>query len=235
MENSANRLLDSVIRASCLDQNHSEDGEISTKVLVDYSMERRRKQKMLCSQLQVLRFLLEFLEKADTASWEETSPEILKKELQVLQDLVVKKGKCLDLCQTRIHDLEEEIRRLEEFVDTWIQAVLWDSTFCSLLRTLQGVCLVSVGESELILDLVVDQMPETPTMRLNMCWTSQGSLHVKTDESVPVPPQELLTDSESYLLYVILEVQCWYHSQARVLRELDLQLTGTLQSEPWGF
>ncbi|CAH2318191.1 ZW10 interactor-like [Pelobates cultripes] len=37
---------------------------------------------MLCSQLQVLRFLLEFLEKADTASWEETSPEILNREVK---------------------------------------------------------------------------------------------------------------------------------------------------------
>ncbi|KAM4696000.1 outer kinetochore KNL1 complex subunit ZWINT [Rhinophrynus dorsalis] len=84
MEQTAARLLETLSSIQCLDERNREegDGEAPAKILVDYSMERLRKQKMLCGQLQVLRLMLEFLQQADTASWDETSPKILSLEVE---------------------------------------------------------------------------------------------------------------------------------------------------------
>ncbi|KAM8934379.1 outer kinetochore KNL1 complex subunit ZWINT [Pelodytes ibericus] len=271
-------LLDTLESASPLgSQNHREDGEVPAKVLVDYSMERRRKQRMLCGQLQVLRFLLEFLEQADTANWEETSPEILSQEAeevkrhwkamkseyqdkvkeiedliprllqkqqllhqkrnlledslqhyrgqrvqewQSLQDLVLKQGHLVQQCQIQIHRLEDEVERLEETAESWIQTVRRDSAFSTLLRTLQGVTLVSFGIQELVLDLNVDE--QTSPLRLTLRWTAEGEVCVEADGAVPVLPQELLTGSKSQTANIILELQSWYRSQTRLLKELGV-------------
>ncbi|XP_077140238.1 outer kinetochore KNL1 complex subunit ZWINT isoform X1 [Ranitomeya variabilis] len=113
MAEAAQRLLDSLGNSLCLDVHHKEegDGEIPAKVLVDYSMERRRKQKMLCSQLQVLRFLLELLQEADTANWEEMSPELLNKEVEEVK----KQWKSLrSEYQEKVNEVEELIPQLLE-------------------------------------------------------------------------------------------------------------------------
>ncbi|KAM4019457.1 LOW QUALITY PROTEIN: outer kinetochore KNL1 complex subunit ZWINT [Anomaloglossus baeobatrachus] len=113
MAETAQRLLDSLWNNPCLDVRRKEegDGEIPAKVLVDYSMERRRKQKMLCSQLQVLRFLLELLQEADTANWEEMSPELLNKEVEEVKQ----KWKALRCeYQEKVTEVEEVIPQLLE-------------------------------------------------------------------------------------------------------------------------
>ncbi|XP_071981128.1 outer kinetochore KNL1 complex subunit ZWINT isoform X2 [Engystomops pustulosus] len=112
MAEAAQRLLDSISNLPCLDVQHKEgDGGIPAKILVDYSMERRRKQKMLCSQLQVLQLLLGFLQEADTANWEETSPELLSQEVEEMK----KKWKSLKSeYKKTVTEVEELIPQLLE-------------------------------------------------------------------------------------------------------------------------
>ncbi|KAG9464572.1 hypothetical protein GDO78_019721 [Eleutherodactylus coqui] len=74
-------------------------------------MERRRKQKMLRSQLQVLRFLLEFLQEADSASWEETSPETLNQEVE---EVKMKWKSLKSEYQEKVMEVEELIPQLLE-------------------------------------------------------------------------------------------------------------------------
>ncbi|XP_069842424.1 ZW10 interactor isoform X2 [Dendropsophus ebraccatus] len=77
-------------------------------------MGRRRKQKMLGSQLQVLRFLLEFLQEADTASWDETRPELLNQEVEEVK----KKWKALKSeYQEKVNEVEEMIPQLLEKIE----------------------------------------------------------------------------------------------------------------------
>ncbi|XP_053330241.1 uncharacterized protein LOC128504037 isoform X2 [Spea bombifrons] len=282
METAATRLLDAVTGALAVDEAHREDGDgdVSARVLVDSCKAHCRKQKMLCGQLQVLHFLLEFLEEADTANWDEAAPEILshkleevkrhwkllkaqyqekvrevegiipqlvdrqqllrekqklleeslqryqrqkeetnsvlqkrtEQEAERLQDFAQRQRQVVQKCAIQIHQLEEEVKRLEESASSWVQTV------SRLLTALQGFSVVSVEENTLVLD--VDETTDVP-LRLTLRWSPQGGLQVETDGLVPAPPCELLAGSVSHVKSVILELQAWYRSQGHVLRELS--------------
>ncbi|XP_075438365.1 outer kinetochore KNL1 complex subunit ZWINT isoform X2 [Ascaphus truei] len=123
----ARRLLDTLHGAPSLEERPRKegDGEAPDKVLVDYSMDCRRKQKMMCGQLQVLRLLLEFLLHADHASWEEDSLETLSlKEEEVkrswkmlkaeYQEKVTETERLLPQLIQRLQRLHNKRRELEE-------------------------------------------------------------------------------------------------------------------------
>ncbi|XP_040298761.1 ZW10 interactor isoform X1 [Bufo bufo] len=286
MAEGAQRLLDSLPNRPCLDVRRKEegDGEIPAKVLVDYSMERRRKQKMLCSQLQVLRFLLEFIKEADIVNWEETNPELLNQEVeevkqkwkslksqyqekvneveeiipqllekiqlvhekktqleetlqryhtqkliaeekakerqQHLQDVFQKQQLVVQKCQVQIEQLKDELQKLEQSVDCWIQTVSRDSTFVGILHAQQVVSLVSIGEKELALDLNVSEKTQIAPLRVNLHWTSEEEFQVETEDPVLRLPPELQRGATTHITPVILELQCWYQSHARLLVEL---------------
>ncbi|XP_063792087.1 ZW10 interactor [Pseudophryne corroboree] len=286
MAETAERLLDSLSNISWLDVRQKADGdaEVPAKVLVDYSVERSKKQKMLCGQLQVLRFMLEFLRDADSVSWEDTIPELLSREveevkekwkalkceyqekvtdvvdvlpqlldriqllqekrrqleqslqryqsqkevaemkakekLQHLQEVVEKQRLVVEKCQGQILELKEELQRLEQSADSWIQAVSRDSTHLGLLRSLSGVSLVSIGGKELVLDVSADEKTEIPPLRVTLHGTAEGKFQVETDSSVPSLPADLQHVSSSHITPVILELQSWYRSNTRLLKEL---------------
>ncbi|XP_053552040.1 ZW10 interactor [Bombina bombina] len=289
MEEVAQSLLGTLQQS--LDERPKEEGdEVPAKILVDYYMERRRKQKMLCGQLRLLCFLLDFLQVTDPASWgeEETSPEMLSleaeeekgkwkmlkaeylnkvqevegilplllKKLQSLQEkkqilentlqhyqsqkaaaevrikkqaeeelirlqgVVERQQQVVEKCRAHSHQLEEELKRLEHSVSKWVQTVSRDSELSNLLQTLQGISIVSVGHNELVLDMHADQNKVIPPLRVTLRWTSEGSLQVESDDSVPGIPQNLLDGTLSQMRPIILELQSWYRSQARLLQEL---------------
>ncbi|XP_018084814.1 uncharacterized protein LOC108698093 isoform X1 [Xenopus laevis] len=288
MAEAAGRLLEALPRVLCVDGRHREDSDGEAKVLLDYSMERRRKQKMLCGQLQVLRFLLEFLQQADTANWEETSaksasqeveemkgkwkrlkaeyeekvkeveemlPMLLqrlellhgkreaieeivrryeqkkaavealqesqmKEKVQKLQGAVQNQQVNVQKGHVHIQQLQGTLEKLEQSLDGWIQTVSRDSQLCHLLQTLHGVSVVSIGDSELTLDLSVDEKSETLPLQVTLRWTPSGDLCIESASSVPSLPQDLLDGSVSHLTPVILELQCWYRSQAQLLKEI---------------
>ncbi|XP_056394835.1 ZW10 interactor-like [Hyla sarda] len=299
MEGNAQRLLDSLSNTPYLDVRRKEegDGEIPANVLVEYSMGRRRKQKMLGSQLQVLRFLLEFLQEADTANWEDTSPEILNQEVeevkkkwkslkceyqekvveveetiplllekiqlihdkkteleealhryqaqkviaeekakerqQHLQEVFQKQQLVVQKCQIQIEQLKGEIQKLEQSVECWIQAVHSDSTLAGLLNNLEGVTLVSAEEKELVLDLNVCKETEISPLRVTLHWTSEEEIKVETEDPMPRLPTELQCGATSHIIPIILELQSWYQSHARLLKEMkDLQERFTIDWLP---
>ncbi|XP_073496520.1 outer kinetochore KNL1 complex subunit ZWINT isoform X2 [Phyllobates terribilis] len=271
-------LLDSLRNSPCLDVRHKEegDGEIPAKVLVDYSMERRRKQKMLCSQLQVLRFLLELLQEEDTANWEEMSPELLNKEveevkkkwkslrseyqekvneveelipqllekiqliqerktqleeameryqaqakerLQHLQEVFQEQQLVVQKCQVQMEQLKDEVQTLEQSVDRWIRTVNRDSKLAGLL-SMHGVSLLAVGENELLLDLHIIGKTEMPPLRVNLHLSSEGEFQLAPEDAKLTLPPELQRGATSHIVPIILELQCWYRSHARLLKEL---------------
>ncbi|XP_018413492.1 PREDICTED: ZW10 interactor [Nanorana parkeri] len=112
MAEEAQRILDSIANKPYLNLNQKEEGyEVPAKFLVHYSMERCRKQKLLCSQLRILRFLLEFLQEASTVSWEDTNPELLSQE----EEKVRQKWKGLKLeYQNKVEEVEELLPHLLE-------------------------------------------------------------------------------------------------------------------------
>ncbi|XP_075041677.1 outer kinetochore KNL1 complex subunit ZWINT isoform X2 [Mixophyes fleayi] len=239
---------------------------------------------MMCGQLQVLRFMLEFLQEADSAGWEETNPKLLnidaeevkqkwkalkyeyrekvkdveeaipqlleriqlvhekrtqleeslqryqsqkavtdnktKDKQQHLQEVSQKQQLVVEKCQSQIQQLKEELQKLEQSADSWIEAVGRDSTHVGLLTTLPGLSVVCVGEQELVLDVMADEKMEIPPLRVTLRWTSEERFQVETDGSVPGLPMDLQQGATSRIPSVLLELQCWYRSNGRLLSEL---------------
>ncbi|KAM9324265.1 outer kinetochore KNL1 complex subunit ZWINT [Gastrophryne carolinensis] len=278
----ADKCLDSIAKNPHLNppQRDDGDGEVPAKFLVHYSMERRKKQKMLCSQLQVLRLLIEFLQEASTANWEESNLESLSKEVasvrqkwkalkseyqnkvqeveknlpqllekiqllqdkkmqleeclqrylsqravkekqaqQELQEVIQKQQQVLQKCQDQIKLLKSEVGRLEQSAESWIQTVNRDSSLVSLLESLQGMSLVSVGEKELVLDISTGHSDVMP-LRVNVHVTSEGRFHIEAENSMPDLPPELQCGTTNHMTAVILELACWYQSHGRLLAEM---------------
>ncbi|CAN2389197.1 hypothetical protein PRIEUP_LOCUS4529, partial [Pristimantis euphronides] len=248
-------------------------------------MERCRKQKMLRSQLQVLHFLLEFLQKADTANWEDTNQDLLNQEIEEvkkkwkslkseyqekvneieemvpqllekiqlihkkktqleeslqryrsqkaiaeekakererhLQEDFQKQQLVVQKCQDQIEQLKGEIQKLEQSADFWTQSVNRDSSLLGLLRKLQGMSLVSVDEKELVVDLNVTEMAEIPPLRVKLHWTCEEKFQVETEGCMAALPPELQHGTTSHITPTIAELQCWYRSHAKLLKELN--------------
>ncbi|XP_075116984.1 uncharacterized protein LOC142185453 [Leptodactylus fuscus] len=148
------------------------------------------------------------------------SEEKAKERQQHLQEVFQKQQLVVQKCQIQIEQLKDEIQKLEQSADCWIQTVNRDSAHVGLLSTLQGVSLVSAGEEELVLDLKVGEKTETPPLRVNLHWTSEGEFQVETEDSMPGLPPELQRGATSRITPVILGLQSWYQSHARLLKEL---------------
>ncbi|KAM5146490.1 outer kinetochore KNL1 complex subunit ZWINT [Mantella aurantiaca] len=283
MAETAQRILDSIANKPYLNLCRKEDGdEVPAKILVHFSMERCRKQKLLCSQLRILRFLLEFLQEASTVSWEETNPELLSQEeemvrqkwkglkaeyqnkvkeveellpellekiqllqekktqleeslenfqskrtikenqaKQELEETLQKQKQVVQKCEDHIQLLKVEVEKLEQSADSWIQSVNKDYSLLELLRTLQGLSLVSVEDKELVLDLYAGETTATTPLRVNVHLTSEGQFHIKTEDFMPGLPPELHHGATTDILTsVILELQCWYRNHSQLLAEM---------------
>ncbi|XP_078520261.1 outer kinetochore KNL1 complex subunit ZWINT [Lissotriton helveticus] len=86
---SAQRLLARIAPASCLESQPRDDPdmELPAKVLIEYSMTELRKLKILAQQLQVVKFLLDFVADADSVPWAENSTlEATRKEMNQVKE-----------------------------------------------------------------------------------------------------------------------------------------------------
>ncbi|XP_077332694.1 outer kinetochore KNL1 complex subunit ZWINT isoform X1 [Lithobates pipiens] len=280
MAEAAQRILDSIASKPHLNIYQKEEGdEVAAKVLVHYSKKRCKKQRILCNQLQVLRFLLEFLQEASTVSWEESNPELLNEEREMvrqkwkglkseylnkvkeveellpqllekiqllqekknqleaslqryqdkratmekqakqeLEEALQKQQQVVQKCQDHIEKLKVEVEKLEQSAESWIQSVNKDSSLLELLRTLQGMSLVSVEDKEMVLDLYAGETAVAP-LRINVHLTSE-QFHIKTEDSMPGLPPELQHGATSHITSVILELQCWYRNHGQLLAEM---------------
>nr|XP_033779479.1 ZW10 interactor [Geotrypetes seraphini] len=78
VEETARRLLTKLDTTSWFQQSLKDDSDMEppAKISVEYCVDSRRKQKIFYHQLQVIRFLLEFLEQSDTTHWVEGSAQV---------------------------------------------------------------------------------------------------------------------------------------------------------------
>ncbi|XP_068104710.1 ZW10 interactor isoform X2 [Hyperolius riggenbachi] len=126
-------LLDSVTHNAGLDLHLKKKGEdeVPAKILLHYTKENCRKRRVLCSQLYVLRFLLEFLQDVNSANWEEDNPELNKEVEPVRQRWIALKSEYQDKVQEveellpqlleRIQLLQEKKTQLEETLQRFQQ------------------------------------------------------------------------------------------------------------------
>ncbi|XP_040180467.1 uncharacterized protein LOC120914076 [Rana temporaria] len=281
MAEAAQRILDSIASKPHLNLPQKEEGDvISAKVLVHYSKKTCKKQKILCNQLQVLRFLLEFLQEASTVGWKDSNPKLPNKEMEMvrqkwkglkseylnkvkeveellpqllekmqilqekknqleaslqryqdqretkgrqakqeLREALQKQQQVVQKCQDHIQQLKVQVERLEQSAESWIQSVKKDSSLLELLRTLQGMSLVSVEDKGMVLDLYAGEEAVAP-LRINVHFTSEEQFQIKTEVSMPGLPPELQHGATSHITSVILELQCWYRSHGHLLEEM---------------
>uniref|UniRef100_A0A8C3SWM8 Uncharacterized protein n=1 Tax=Chelydra serpentina TaxID=8475 RepID=A0A8C3SWM8_CHESE len=183
------------------------EAELPAKVLVEHAVDTRKKQKWMCSQLHVVKFLLEFLDQRDSASGLE--PWWLRMVQAKQQWKLLKVG-----YQQRVEAIEGawlegeggEVRTQESWLPApaalitrpaplqsrgWNPGVLLSphrsSALCQLLETLQGVRLVSASADEIDMELTPDPQPTTPDpqpLRLTLCWAEDGSIRVRVSNGL---------------------------------------------------
>ncbi|XP_029466909.1 uncharacterized protein LOC115096443 [Rhinatrema bivittatum] len=116
IEDTARRLLAKLDTASSFQQGPKDDGEVElpAKILVEHAVNNRRKQKIFYRQLQVIRFLLEFLEQADTTPWAEGSVQMAGNELsEVKQQWKNLKGEYLQQVEKIQELIIQVLQKLE--------------------------------------------------------------------------------------------------------------------------
>ncbi|XP_075691049.1 outer kinetochore KNL1 complex subunit ZWINT isoform X2 [Rhinoderma darwinii] len=146
--------------------------------------------------------------------------EKAEEKRQHLQEVFQKQQLVLQKCQVQLKQLKDAVQKLEQSADCWNQIVNRNWTLAGLMNTLQRVSMVSVAEKELVLDINVSEKIEIPPLRVNLRWTSEGAFQVETEGSLPRLPPELQRWPTSHITPTILELQCWFQCNARLMNEL---------------